>query len=1494
MASIASRPPPAVISIGCIYVGIGFIGSSVGVYHSDPPKDSDPPSDPPTVRFTNTQDLFDDIDSTPGDFLTVTNVSPDQFTEIERVREKRRRKFRFRRYDSNSQILIITIPTDLHEALHLGLYRRYCNQLVRNVQGHPGGNGGEGDSAGGPRPEREGKGNWPTLVNESGHSETLPELHKDMQWWFRASNHEVKIVILAKFDDQQHHILLEKWEEEISSPQGAITRSRAAAILQQNGVLNPVKRQSITITRDETTDPVSYNVTRGALVLGFRLLFLRNPGPQEGDFVFSIQDLQLFAAHHAGCASLIMSQHPYPYGGYGHFGPPAQQQQQPQPQQQSSYPGYPIPTSYPQPPYGYNPYAPITHPDATNSQAVSQNSFNYNANLIPGLHVGIPPPVMPAFSGTTFPSTAPGLAPNHQAPPSSSLIAPPSQNTWNAPKSSASKHPVTSSLASTKAQPPTDHDFEEGELSEGQFEDLYEPRGSDKAPIPSTRGPSPPTSAQDTPEGGFYGRDEDEGEIVTHGSKNPVSTTEARERSGSYSPFLSPREIQTGNTTPQVTGSGDNVVQPSSSVGKGKQAEPFETLSPQKMAGSAGTPLVPNETPTKTFVFASLQEARKEVQKAILQLLSMGVKFQDYIDEGYDEDLMRSLYSDLHLDIPKKDEELSNVSEQQTQPSGAVNTQPSKPTTTDSKAEERKDRIARLLAAKATKPPTSSHPEPATAEPKSAPTELPSQPNEQPIVPPAGPKPKAWGEKELLIQQKIAALQKSREAQSQKTATSTAASTPRSMSVNGAQGVTLPQQPAALNVEAAPAAPTPRGAVRLTQSSYQQGGDSQLDSIPGLSLPSSSQSAQRPTQRKRPVAADFVEYSNSVDPLKRPFGHERTESSLVIDVSDDSDEEMDMDEDMDTDMESPSEGHPPSTALPFARQGRSIRDFPPLSDNVPSRQFSSPAPLSHTSSGGLINGKRKEKELELKEKEREIEEFKRKIAEAEAKRKAKKPSVGSQTPAQATPEVKDNDPSQQQPRSRKEVANSPKPPSTQATSDNANSLPKRPALTLPGRVGKAERRDRIVSLELPRIDESLEHKVKKLAQMREESRRLESEINQELSKKRQLAEELEQIDTVPSESPSQQNSTDSSNSSGSDSRVGTTPSDQPVASAPEAPFFPDQSDSDSDVSMEEERSSRESSQADAPDEDSRPNLQSPAQQHPEADSAKIAPDEANPVPNNIGTPKSTDPVGDQQATSIPEPKTSDLAETALAPAPQSGANNMVTIPEPEKALSEANVDDTAPMELDSVHPSPAAHSRSAPTDASVDQSATDEESAEEEDQPGFYLDQMASTTQFREGAQDSDDGSLHEAIDAAPANAGGKFTPYESPLKCFKAFRYHPNFYDWVPEGLRSLTYMNRIDPNKVFCPHELWGRACPDGCTFQHLADITIPDDQILVELGSADDFTGEEKSRFIQGLREVLAEFRVNKVKDFHTIARGIVAYRTRFRGDKSKILNLEGVAL
>jgi hypothetical protein len=160
--------------------------------------------------------------------------------------------------------------------------------------GHPGGDGGESDSAGGPLPARDGRGAWPTLVIEAGDSESLTRLRQDMTWWFEASNHQVKIVLLAKFNHHRPEIQLEKWEEapQVVRPGAMTTRSVAAAVTA--GAPAPVLRRRITIARN-AMNPPSYNVTRGTLVLSFGLLFLRAPGPGEGDIVFSIPDLQFYA-----------------------------------------------------------------------------------------------------------------------------------------------------------------------------------------------------------------------------------------------------------------------------------------------------------------------------------------------------------------------------------------------------------------------------------------------------------------------------------------------------------------------------------------------------------------------------------------------------------------------------------------------------------------------------------------------------------------------------------------------------------------------------------------------------------------------------------------------------------------------------------------------------------------------------------------------------------------------------------------------------------------------------------------------------------------------------------------------------------------------------------------------------------------------------------------------------------------------------------------------
>jgi hypothetical protein len=154
-------------------------------------------------------------------------------------------------------------------------------------------------------PQRESGGAWPTLVIEAGHSETLGELRNDMRWWFSASDHQVKIVLLAKFNNNQ--IILEKWVEVYQPPRLGATTTRAVAQAAAQGVPQLVQdcSQIITITQDPSisnTDPnwfhpTSYTVTRGALRLEFDRLFLRQPqlGQGEGDIVISIQQLQAYA-----------------------------------------------------------------------------------------------------------------------------------------------------------------------------------------------------------------------------------------------------------------------------------------------------------------------------------------------------------------------------------------------------------------------------------------------------------------------------------------------------------------------------------------------------------------------------------------------------------------------------------------------------------------------------------------------------------------------------------------------------------------------------------------------------------------------------------------------------------------------------------------------------------------------------------------------------------------------------------------------------------------------------------------------------------------------------------------------------------------------------------------------------------------------------------------------------------------------------------------------
>jgi hypothetical protein len=105
-----------------------------------------------------------------------------------------------------------------------------------------------------------------------------------MRWLFSASNNDVKIIILAKFSSTQRVVTLEtRQEKEEFHDKGHGTLATRHACR-----LRPALKQTITITQNLGTNPVSYNITRGALELEFRLLFPREPVGGEANIVVNI------------------------------------------------------------------------------------------------------------------------------------------------------------------------------------------------------------------------------------------------------------------------------------------------------------------------------------------------------------------------------------------------------------------------------------------------------------------------------------------------------------------------------------------------------------------------------------------------------------------------------------------------------------------------------------------------------------------------------------------------------------------------------------------------------------------------------------------------------------------------------------------------------------------------------------------------------------------------------------------------------------------------------------------------------------------------------------------------------------------------------------------------------------------------------------------------------------------------------------------------------
>ena len=84
--------------------------------------------------------------------------------------------------------------------------------------------------------------------------------------------------------------------------------------------------------------------------------------------------------------------------------------------------------------------------------------------------------------------------------------------------------------------------------------------------------------------------------------------------------------------------------------------------------------------------------------------------------------------------------------------------------------------------------------------------------------------------------------------------------------------------------------------------------------------------------------------------------------------------------------------------------------------------------------------------------------------------------------------------------------------------------------------------------------------------------------------------------------------------------------------------------------------------------------------------------------------------------------------------------------------------------------------------------------------------------------------SSHTLITKHQAPDKPHFKPYESALRGFKDYKWHPDFLATTSQGFQSPTFSHKIDANKPLCPFEGAGGQCNDPtCQFQHFKDMGL-----------------------------------------------------------------------
>jgi hypothetical protein len=135
---------------------------------------------------------------------------------------------------------------------------------------------------------------WPTVVIETGVSESLPRLRQDARWWFGASDGEVRMVIIISVKKTAVHF--EKWQLAPPNAPQPLTRAYIDSLRRNPVNVPPLVQQPVNMQQPYScaeVDVTETTVDGAPLTIPYCALFdvpVRPPNMQ--DVVLNAEDFR--------------------------------------------------------------------------------------------------------------------------------------------------------------------------------------------------------------------------------------------------------------------------------------------------------------------------------------------------------------------------------------------------------------------------------------------------------------------------------------------------------------------------------------------------------------------------------------------------------------------------------------------------------------------------------------------------------------------------------------------------------------------------------------------------------------------------------------------------------------------------------------------------------------------------------------------------------------------------------------------------------------------------------------------------------------------------------------------------------------------------------------------------------------------------------------------------------------------------------------------------